>query len=632
MARDVEADVTINDKSDRGLGSFVRNLRNADKELKDTQRDIDKVSGSTNKLGSAADRNAQSISRLNRQIQSSQRELQSLARAYADTDDAAKRIDLGKAFNKQQTEIRKLTKTKGILEAITPDPADVVGLGTKLATGITSGLGSLGPATPIIAGAAIAAAPLIASTIAGAVIGGAGIGGVVGGVLVASKDARVQGAFQGFSEDLGKRLETAAVPFIDTTIAGIGEIDKAIDSVDLESIFRNSAEFVAPLSEGVGSFITDLGDGIEDLVANAGPVIDSIGRGLEDIGESLGEGLSSLSDNADEAAASLDTVLSSVANLTTGTFAAINGVIELKSSFDEFAGGILAFDSGLKLINKGFDLLSDNEGKRRGGSGTFGPDTEGVNQFARATEEAQEPLRSLNELMNQAANNALGLYGAETQVGEAIQRVTQVAQENGNSLSTNTAQGIENRNALQGLVGALNGQYNAYVAVNGEGGRANEIASSNSARFVELAGKFGLSSSKAQELAGKMGLIPSKTNTNADFNTGNALAAANRYKGDLAGIPRSITTVVNLVRRITNTSVSDSAIESGLRKQNANFASTDFSQSEGVLGRTGGATPAVDVNNTISVLLDGSVIDTKIVSATNSQARRDSWNSNRTRR
>ncbi|MEE3918185.1 hypothetical protein V2I01_04810 [Micromonospora sp. BRA006-A] len=58
----------------------------------------------------------------------------------------------------------------------------------------------------VLAAAATAAGPALA----GAIVGGAGLGGVVGGLMIAAKDARVASAFDGLKEEIGTGLQDAA--------------------------------------------------------------------------------------------------------------------------------------------------------------------------------------------------------------------------------------------------------------------------------------------------------------------------------------------------------------------------------------------------------------------------------------
>lgn len=298
----------------------------------------------------------------------------------------------------------------------------VTSFAPKLTGVLTSAVGTAAQAGgPLLAGGLAYASPLIASSVAGGIIGGVGIGGVVGGLVVASKDPRVAGAIKGLGDGLSDRLEDAAGSFIQPALDGVAIVDKALASVDLEGIFEDSSRYVVPLAEGVGRAIEAMGDGIEDLAENAGPVIDSIADGIGDIGEEIGEGLSSLADNGEAAADSLDTVFTAIGLVTDATFGLINGLMEAKEWTDEFAGGVFAFDSGLKILN---DTFGD-------GSGKLGHYVAGTRDGSDALDEFQESMEKVTEEMLAQTDPLFGLMDAQRDVTEAQKAYNKALKDHG---------------------------------------------------------------------------------------------------------------------------------------------------------------------------------------------------------
>jgi hypothetical protein len=295
--------------------------------------------------------------------------------------------------------------------------AKVTSFAPKLTGALTGAIGSAGSAGgPILAGGLAAASPLIAGTLAGAIIGGAGIGGVVGGLVFAAKDPRVASAFKALGDDLQDRLEGAAEGFVGPAIAGVAIIDTALDSIDVEQIFADSAKFVIPLAEGVGRAIEGLGDGIEDLVANAGPVIDSIAAGIGDIGEAIGEGMSSLADNGESAADSLETVFDTIETGTSAVVGLINGLMEVKEFTDEFAGGLLRVDTGLQLLN---GTLFKNDEIADAVAGTYDKVEESVNSGEAALTEYQKAMREVSDEMLAQTDPLFALIDGQRDVTKA---------------------------------------------------------------------------------------------------------------------------------------------------------------------------------------------------------------------
>jgi hypothetical protein len=333
----------------------------------------------------------------------------------------------------------------------------VAGHAPRLTGVLVNAVGTAGQAGgPLLAGGIAVAGPLIASTMAGAIIGGAGIGGVVGGLAVVSKDARVASAFKGLGDDLGDRLEGAAGSFVGPALEGVRIVDDALGTVDFERIFAASSRYVLPLAEGVGRAITGLGDGIEDLIDNAGPVIDVIADGIGDIGEAIGEGMSSLADNGEAAADSLDEVFSAIELVTDATFGLINGLMEGKEFLDDFAGGVFAFDSGLRLLNAAF---GDGEDETRNYNSAVDEGTQGLEQFRKAAKEANDELRAQVDPVFALLDAQEDLRESNEAYDEAVKRHGKNSREARQALRDQAVAALD----LQGAVGELGEEFDGHL-------------------------------------------------------------------------------------------------------------------------------------------------------------------------
>jgi hypothetical protein len=298
----------------------------------------------------------------------------------------------------------------------------VTSFAPKLTGALTGAIGTAGTAGgPLLAGGLAAATPIIASTLAAGIIGGVGLGGVIGGLVVASKDPRVSGAIKGLGDDMQDRLEAAAGSFVQPALQGVSIIDKALDSIDVEQIFADTSKFVIPLAEGLGRALEGLGDGIEDLAASAGPVIEVIADGIGEIGVAIGEGMSSLADNSESAAEGLETVLETVELVIEGVFALINGIMEAKEFFDDFAGGVLAFDAGLKLLNRTFE----------DGEGVLGHYVAGVDEGEAALVELHKAMKEVSDEILAQTDPLFGLIKAQQTVTERQEAYTAALKKHG---------------------------------------------------------------------------------------------------------------------------------------------------------------------------------------------------------
>lgn len=651
MARDVEADVVIHDQSDRGLRSATDGLKRYDRELDRTKANTDKVSRGTDHLGKSMSSNARSIAKLNNELGIAQKELGFLAKSFADTNSAAERMDLAKVMRKQQAEIRHLTKNKGILEALEPKPQEIAGLGSRIMSGITSGIGSAGPLTTALAGAGVAAAPFIGSAIAGAVIGGAGLGGVAGGIAIALHDQRVDAALTGLKDRVQSRLENAAAPFVSTTIAGIGRIEKALDSIDFEQIFGDSSKFVEPLSDGIGRAVESIGDGLEDLVANAGPVIDALSDGFADIGNSVGNFFSRVSQESENSARA-------VRDLTSATADAVDRSADLVVVLNEVYGAYSKVNDEVENFTQGesiLDLLNPLEplklavdpllqkldetdkAVRRTGSGTFGA-ADGFQRMSESADGAANSLSTLPPSLEDIAEETRklvdanrNLYGSQVNASEAIARANEVINQNGEALSLNTEKGRENRGALNDLAGSLSTYYNKLVEVDGLTPQTAAKGDKLRASFIRTAEAAGYSAKQAKDLANKILGIPSTHDTKIKAQHEQALDAAREVRRAVNNIPSSKTVVIQATYKGFNNQTSPSignAIRGGA------FAAGFGNFAQGDTGTTGGAEKArqdTNVTLTSNLILDGQIIDTRVQKALLASQRANNWNNKRKR-
>lgn len=600
MARDVEADVNVNDKSEKGLSSFLAGLRKATEQLKTTSKESDKFGKATDKLGGKADENVKAFHKLSAELEVAEKELGSLARAWTDAGSAVERNDIGKAMRRTNTEIRNLSKNKGILEDLIPDE-DTDNLTKRL----TASLQEVASAAPQIIGAGIAAAaPLAASLLSAGIIGGAGLGGIVGGVVLASKDPRVQTAFASMKSQIGEQLTDAATPFVDTTIHGIDAIGDALQSIDFKDVFAKSAQNAEPIIDGLASGIRGIGDGVEELIDKSGPVMEQLGASIAELGEHAGDFLADIAGGSEGAAAGLKDVTNTLDSTLDVLGPSIEGLTKLYGWLSKIGatGHILSTLEGpIGIIGQG---LKDAGISGEDASGKLTLAKKGLDSVAAAAAAGADPLATFTDQVDNLASSGRSLFDSTTEVGAAIDAVTAATKKNGKTLDENTEKGRNNRDALSSLAGALVSNYDAYVKVNGEGAKSNGIAASNRAQFVKLAGQFGLSSRAAQDLATKMGLIPAKKKTDFTANTHDAEARAEALKEKINGIPLSKTVRITLV---ANVNAAIAKVNNALGSFSHLFAaSNEFAFAGPGAGRAERARP-VEVASTVhnTVLLDG---------------------------
>lgn len=401
-----------------------------------------------------------------------------------------------------------------------------------------------GPMSTALIGAAVAAAPLLGATVAGAIIGGAGLGGIAGGIYAARNDERVVASLKGLKNQFEDRLELSAGRFVGPLLGGIAEIRAALNSVDIDRIFRNTAPYVQVLARGVGSLIESIGNAVETLSAKAGPAIAAISGGIALIGDALEEGMISLADNGESAADALTTLFGIIGSGITTTFRLINALTELYEISHN-----LGLDIGLQLLIKATGGAMKDTKKSAddlaGSTTDLGFRMDEAKAAAERQKDAQELLTAAQEELSgaqtrlkdtlDALSPAAGrakqnvdalrqaseaMYGAARAGADANQSyeaswdaLTDSVKANKGTLDVHTAAGRSNRDALKALLTSNNELYFANIAQGQSTEQARKKHEARTAAVKEEARRLGLNKKETDELIKTYGRIPPKKTT-----------------------------------------------------------------------------------------------------------------------
>lgn len=443
-------------------------------------------------------------------------------------------------------EIGRFRKTLGdIGEDEAPDAAK--GFAARFSARLGPLLASMpigGPMSTALVGAGVAAAPLLGAAVAGGIIGGVGIGGVVGGITLAAKDTRVKAAANELGDRLERRLYRAGGAFVGPAIQGIDRVERALDDIDIEGIFANSAKFVDPLATAVSSLAVDLGGAFDDLIAVGDGPVDEIADGIAQIGAAASEGLGSLADNSKEGADALATVFDLMASGIQTTFNLVNVLTELYG-IGQKIGADMALQAALKLTGASMDAntfsaqrtktatldLSGAQIVAEKSAEQLKEEQDQLKNVQTALTSAQDALsRSLDSLGGKnttAARNADALRTAMDNLYGATQRqadanvsyeaswdgLSASVKANKRSLDVHTESGRANRESLKALIGSTNEAYladiNAGVAID----KARTKHENRIKAIKEESRRLGLNEKATKELIGTYGQIPKKKQT-----------------------------------------------------------------------------------------------------------------------
>jgi hypothetical protein len=495
-------------------------------------------------------------------------------------------------FDKLGDQVRKTTsKIAG----------EAAGAGTKAGStfgqSLVTAFGRAAPGlAPVLAGVAIAAAPVMGASVAAAVIGGAGIGGVVGGVLIASRDARVQSAAKDLGDTIMRQLERSAVVFVNPILQATGQIRGAFvrAGTDIEQIFRKSATFVQPLTAGATYAFERITRGVNQLVQAAGPVITALRDGMANVGEAVEDVFSSLSDNGVEAASALNVAFGALEVTIRAVGATVNALAEAYGFLAKWG----AFGKDVALQYRAMEVSAKHAKEANDEtSGSF-------QRVQEATAGAVAKIREYNEIVNEGKEIALSQAEARARATVATIEATERIKDNNKEITNSTERNAQNMVALTGLARQLESARVATEKMYGAGKQATQVAAQNRAAFIAAAQAAGYSKQKAEELADAYLGIPPKVSTKAELDK----AAVDRKLADLearlnwATRPRTATVTVTWRQRNEGVKVPGGT----LTKWDANhyFRATDLISGGAQRSRAGGPTP-VSVTSEVRVDLDG---------------------------
>jgi hypothetical protein len=453
------------------------------------------------------------------------------------------------------------TKALGDLDRLKKSIGDVggesaVGFAASLSQRVGPLLAKMpisGPMLAAVGGAAAVAAPFLGSALAGAVIGGGAGLGIVGGFLVASKDARVKAAATELAETFSSTMERAAIAFVPATLRGIDTIRNTINDLeaDLRGIFDTAAGYVEPLAQSVRGFITAAVPGFRALVEAAGPIIRELSEGLPRIGDAISDALTDIAGKGNEGASAVRGLLQALESGIRFTGGFIAALADIYRGMLNFAEVTLTVMDNLDVLglNPGIDkalakVQSLKAGMNSAGLAAVDYGDKTTTAFQRSAEEAKgadaataglaaaqqglqasldglSPRLSRNAQLSDALRQASdSLYGAtinQTEANESYEAswdsLSESVKANGKSLDAQSASGRTNRDALQALLRANNELYLANIEQGMSVDEARKAHEKNTAKIRAESGEIGFNRQETNKLIKDYGRIPPRKTT-----------------------------------------------------------------------------------------------------------------------
>jgi hypothetical protein len=407
--------------------------------IHDVETAADKAGNKLTTFGARTQSLKGDLTKLDAGIKESTKTLSQLYTALANTDDAARRIDIKKAISKVQSDLSASMKAHKFkvseLLNLDPDPAQGKSWAKKLMGSLASGLSSAGEGVASLAGnhvgltigaaAGAAAAPVLVSALGSALSAGVGLGVIGAGVMLAvKKDPELQAAgkqagqrfMDGLSEQANKAFKG---PILDSLKLLTAEGDKA--SAQLGKAFDALAPYVKPFTESLVKAADIIVTSLTGAAEKSGPALKGMGQALVLVSDGVGSFIDSVANGGPEAAQSLTLIAGATGDVLkqTGTFL---GVLE-KLSNNEFLTGPL-----LPLLKSHYDGVSS-------ASNQFAKHTkdtaDAMNEAATAAQMEGNALTNLADDMRAQTDPVFGLLDAEGKLAEAQAAAGKAAHDHG---------------------------------------------------------------------------------------------------------------------------------------------------------------------------------------------------------
>lgn len=322
-ARDIEKVGTAADAAGRKTRLWERASKSAE--------------DATDDLGETSRTAARGIGKLDREIDKVNNDLTELAFKMAAAGTAAERLDISKGIRKSQADLGRLTKSKGLLEKILPDPSEGRSLGRKLGDAIADGVTSapkLGVAGGVI-GAIMA--PSLAAGLAGAVVGGIGLGGIIGGVALVAKDPAIQTQATAIGKSFSAGIQAEArgaflTPVKDALTQVEGLATRSIPKIG--KIFDSTAPHLNKFTANVIAGGEALLDSFVVAASKSGPPMDALGRIVKDTSENIGGFVTMLASHSEEGASALDDLNMALQNTIQVATIVVDALADIRGALD----------------------------------------------------------------------------------------------------------------------------------------------------------------------------------------------------------------------------------------------------------------------------------------------------------
>lgn len=373
-----------------------------------------------------------------------------------------------------------------------------------------------------LAAALIAGAPVIAAALQSLMATAIGIAGIGAGIALAiSASPKLQEAGKELGHKVLSGLQSASGVFIEPIERSIVRLGRTFDLIlpDIRHGFAVLAPQVEVLVSGVTRFVVNVMPGLINAFEEAGPAIAVFSDELANFGTVLSGFLQDVTSDSEASAEGLRAVflLLNAGVVTTGK--TIQGLANAFKFLTDSYGGLVevARDTPLSVIfgtGIGERILKQIERPLTGVRKISEEVISSTLRLGGAWSTAAVQGQGLVETMRQIYNLELTLTDSELRFEAAVDGVTASIKENKRNFDINTAAGRANVAAVNEGVKAALAMHEAQIASGGSVAAANQQYLEQIERLRATLRAAGLTEAQIHELIGAYDSVPGTVNTN----------------------------------------------------------------------------------------------------------------------
>lgn len=476
-------------------------------------------------------------------------------------------------------------------------------------------------------GSVIAVSPLIGAAISGAITLGIGSAALGAGIALAFRDSRIKQAASSLGDTILEGLSKVSGVFLSPVMKAIEKLGLTFDNTlpRIERSFRALAPYVDTVVDGITGFIDAIGPGLEAAIGNSGPFLQVLAEYLPVIGEELGSLFQMLSESQGARAGLVGffQILTS-AIILTGTL-----LDQLSNSFRAFVFLLASIPTALLPEEWEQDIAELVQAMAEVTPATSSASGQ-VLSFGMSADAAAAQTKNLTASLNEFFGAELAAMDANIAFEGSLDNITEALKGSSDNLNINTAEGRENVSAVNEAIKAAIRNRDAIIKQTGSVQEGNSAYSTQIERLRGVLRASGLTKGEIEKLIGAYDNIPPEVSTSVRVP---GLAAALSTAQALARTLSSIRSQQIQTRRagsggsgvggLAEGGVVDREQLTWIGEGNKPEAvipltnpgrAAEVMQEAGLLGMGGGTI-------TVQLILDGQVIDERIVRANQSTAR-----------